>query len=116
MREQVGSRTFERGQEYAAQRRVRSLATRPEGSMLLGTVSGSRADTYQVIVESSPERRARGVEWWARCSGQSTEVWLSRCQKYCVRSSATSSTASICHQGQCASAARFSMNESKRAN
>ncbi len=68
MREQVGSRTFERGQEYAAQRRVRSLATRPEGSMLLGTVSGSRADTYQVIVESSPERRARGVQWWARCS------------------------------------------------
>ncbi|MEO6999861.1 MAG: SNF2-related protein, partial [Terracoccus sp.] len=66
--EQVGSRTFERGQEYAAQRRVRSLATRPEGGMLLGTVSGSRSDTYQVIVESSPERRARGVEWWARCS------------------------------------------------
>ncbi len=66
--QQVGSRTFERGQAYAAQRRVRSLATRPEGSMLLGTVSGSRADTYQVIVESSPERRARGVEWWARCS------------------------------------------------
>ncbi|MDN5767974.1 MAG: DEAD/DEAH box helicase [Humibacillus sp.] len=66
--EQVGSRTFERGQEYAAQRRVRSLATRPEGGMLLGTVSGSRSDTYQVIVESSPERRARGVDWWARCS------------------------------------------------
>ncbi|MBB2987952.1 DEAD/DEAH box helicase [Terracoccus luteus] len=67
--QQVGSRTFERGQAYAAQRRVRSIASRPEGRMLLGTVSGSRSDTYQVIVEStSAERRARGIDWWARCS------------------------------------------------
>ncbi|NUR80942.1 MAG: hypothetical protein HOQ21_10915, partial [Dermatophilaceae bacterium] len=29
--QQVGTRTFDRGRAYAAERRVRSLATRPDG-------------------------------------------------------------------------------------
>ncbi|WP_343990772.1 hypothetical protein, partial [Terrabacter terrae] len=45
--QQVGSRTFERGMAYAAERRVRSLATRPDGMMLLGTIQGSGTETYQ---------------------------------------------------------------------
>ncbi|EWT02359.1 helicase SNF2 [Intrasporangium oryzae NRRL B-24470] len=66
--QQVGSRTFERGQAYAAEGRVRSLAARPEGLMLLGTVSGSRDETYQTIVEARPHPKGRSPLWSGRCS------------------------------------------------
>src|SRR5829696_3025347 len=52
--QQVGTRTFDRGQAYAVERRVRSLATRPDGMMLLGTIEGSREETYQTIIEARP--------------------------------------------------------------
>ena len=66
--QQVGSRTFERGQAYAAERRVRSLAARPEGLMLLGTVGGSGNATYQTIVEARPHPKGRSPLWSGRCS------------------------------------------------
>ena len=66
--QQVGTRTFERGLAYAAQHRVRSLAARPEGMMLLGTVQGSRTETYQTIVEARPHPKGRSPLWSGRCS------------------------------------------------
>ncbi|GAA6525356.1 DEAD/DEAH box helicase [Intrasporangium sp. DVR] len=66
--QQVGSRTFERGAAYAAQRRVRSLAARPEGMMILGTVEGSGSETYQTIVEARPHPKGRAPLWSGRCS------------------------------------------------
>jgi len=66
--QQVGSRTFDRGLAYAAQHRVRSLAARPEGMMLLGTVQGSRTETYQTIIEARPHPKGRSPLWSGRCS------------------------------------------------
>src|SRR3954470_1538843 len=66
--QQVGSRTFERGQAYAAQRRVRSFATRPDGMMLLGTIEGSGGETYQTIIEARPHPKGRSHLWSGRCS------------------------------------------------
>jgi superfamily II DNA or RNA helicase len=66
--QQVGSRTFERGETYAAQGRVRSLATRPDGLMVLGTVEGSRSETYQTIIEAREHPRGRAHLWSGRCS------------------------------------------------
>jgi superfamily II DNA or RNA helicase len=66
--QQVGSRTFDRGVVYAAQHRVRSLAARPEGMMLLGTVEGSGSETYQTIVEARPHPKGRAPLWSGRCS------------------------------------------------
>ncbi|MDV3221121.1 DEAD/DEAH box helicase [Intrasporangium sp.] len=66
--QQVGSRTFERGVAYAAQHRVRSLAARPEGMMLLGTVEGTGSQTYQTIVEARPHPKGRSPLWAGRCS------------------------------------------------
>ena len=66
--QQVGSRTFERGVACAAQRRVRSLAARPEGTMLLGTVEGSESETYQTIIEARPHPKGRSTLWSGRCS------------------------------------------------
>ena len=57
--QQVGSRTFDRGQAYAVERRVRSLATRPDGMMLLGTIEGSGSETYQTIIEARPHPKGR---------------------------------------------------------
>src|SRR3954451_5472993 len=66
--QQVGSRTFERGQAYAGQRRVRSFATRPDGMMLLGTIEGSGSETYQTIIEARPHPKGRSHLWSGRCS------------------------------------------------
>jgi superfamily II DNA or RNA helicase len=66
--QQVGSRTFERGVAYAAGHRVRSLAARPEGMMLLGTVEGTGSQTYQTIVEARPHPKGRSPLWSGRCS------------------------------------------------
>ena len=66
--QQVGTRTFERGSHYAAQHRVRSLAARPEGMMILGTVEGTGSQTYQAIVEARPHPRGRAPLWSGRCS------------------------------------------------
>ncbi|MFC7597191.1 SNF2-related protein [Terrabacter sp. GCM10028922] len=66
--QQVGSRTFDRGQAYAAERRVRSLATRPDGMMLLGTIDGSGSETYQTIIEARPHPKGRSHLWSGRCS------------------------------------------------
>lgn len=66
--QQVGSRTFDRGQAYAVERRVRSLATRPDGMMLLGTIEGSRSETYQTIIEARPHPKGRSHLWSGRCS------------------------------------------------
>lgn len=66
--QQVGSRTFERGMAYAAERRVRSLATRPDGMMLLGTIQGSGTETYQTIIEARPHPKGRSHLWSGRCS------------------------------------------------
>lgn len=66
--QQVGSRTFDRGRAYFEQDRVRSLAARPEGSMLLATVAGSGEETYQTFVESRPHPRGRSPLWSGRCS------------------------------------------------
>jgi superfamily II DNA or RNA helicase len=66
--QQVGSRTFERGEAYAAQRRVRSIASRPDGLMLLGTVEGSGDETYQTIVTARPHPKGRSHLWTGRCS------------------------------------------------
>ena len=43
--QQVGTRTFDRGVAYASEARVRSLASRPDGLMLLGTIEGSGSET-----------------------------------------------------------------------
>ncbi|NUR79632.1 MAG: DEAD/DEAH box helicase [Dermatophilaceae bacterium] len=70
--QQVGTRTFDRGQAYAAERRVRSLATRPDGLMLLGTIEGSGSGehqtTYQTIIEARPHPKGRSHLWSGRCS------------------------------------------------
>ena len=66
--QQVGSRTFDRGEAYAAERRVRSLASRADGLMLLATVDGSRSSTYQTIVEAREHPRGRSHLWSGRCS------------------------------------------------
>ncbi len=66
--QQVGPRTFERGEAYAAQRRVRSIAARPDGLMLLGTVEGSGAETYQTIITARPHPKGRSHLWSGRCS------------------------------------------------
>src|SRR6476620_6546766 len=66
--QQVGTRTFERGQAYAAERRVRSLATRPDGLMLLGTIEGSGHDTYQTFIEARPHPKGRSHLWSGTCS------------------------------------------------
>lgn len=66
--QQVGSRTFDRGQAYASERRVRSLATRPDGMMLLGTIEGSGSETYQTIIEARPHPKGRSHLWSGRCS------------------------------------------------
>ena len=55
--QQVGSRTFARGEGYAAERRIRSLVARPEGTMILGTVEGSGATLYQTIIDARPAGR-----------------------------------------------------------
>ena len=64
--QQVGSRTFARGEAYAAQQRIRSLATRPEGTMILGTIEGSGAQTYQTIIDSKTV--GRRTTWFGHCS------------------------------------------------
>ncbi|WP_323096150.1 DEAD/DEAH box helicase [Intrasporangium sp. YIM S08009] len=66
--QQVGSRTFGRGEAYAAERRVRSIATRPDGLMILGTIAGSGAETYQTIIEARPHPKGRAHLWNGRCS------------------------------------------------
>ncbi len=66
--QQVGSRTFDRGEAYAAEHRVRSLASRADGLMLLATVDGSRSSTYQTIVEAREHPRGRSHLWSGRCS------------------------------------------------
>lgn len=66
--QQVGSRTFQRGEAYAAQGRVRSLASRPDGLMLLGTVAGSGSETYQTIITARPHPKGRSHLWSGRCS------------------------------------------------
>ena len=66
--QQVGSRTFDRGEAYAAEHRVRSLASRADGLMLLATVDGSRSTTYQTIVEAREHPRGRSHLWSGRCS------------------------------------------------
>ncbi|GAA3692624.1 DEAD/DEAH box helicase [Terrabacter ginsenosidimutans] len=66
--QQVGTRTFDRGQAYAVERRVRSLATRPDGMMLLGTIEGSGSETYQTIIEARPHPKGRSHLWSGRCS------------------------------------------------
>ncbi|GAA2740997.1 DEAD/DEAH box helicase [Terrabacter aerolatus] len=66
--QQVGTRTFDRGRSYAAERRVRSLATRPDGMMLLGTIEGSGSETYQTIIEARPHPKGRSHLWSGRCS------------------------------------------------
>ena len=66
--QQVGTRTFERGQAYAAERRVRSLATRPDGLMLLGTIEGSGHETYQTFIEARPHPKGRSHLWSGTCS------------------------------------------------
>ncbi len=66
--QQVGTRTFDRGQAYAVERRVRSLATRPDGMMVLGTIEGSGGETYQTIIEARPHPKGRSHLWSGRCS------------------------------------------------
>ncbi|GGN01472.1 hypothetical protein GCM10009721_30820 [Terrabacter tumescens] len=66
--QQVGTRTFDRGRAYALERRVRSLATRPDGMMLLGTIEGSGSETYQTIIEARPHPKGRSHLWSGRCS------------------------------------------------
>ncbi|TQM57409.1 DEAD/DEAH box helicase [Humibacillus xanthopallidus] len=66
--QQVGSRTFDRGVGYAAEARVRSLASRPDGLMLLGTIEGSGSETYQTIIEARPHPKGRSHLWSGRCS------------------------------------------------
>jgi superfamily II DNA or RNA helicase len=64
--QQVGSRTFARGEGYAAERRIRSLVARPEGTMILGTVEGSGATLYQTIIDA--RRAGRRMTWMGQCS------------------------------------------------
>jgi superfamily II DNA or RNA helicase len=64
--QQVGSRTFARGEGYAAERRIRSLVARPEGTMILGTVEGSGATLYQTIIDARPA--GRRMTWVGQCS------------------------------------------------
>ncbi len=66
--QQVGTRTFDRGVAYAAEARVRSIATRPDGLMLLGTIEGSGSETYQTIIEARPHPKGRAHLWSGRCS------------------------------------------------
>ncbi|MDN5791143.1 MAG: SWIM zinc finger family protein, partial [Micrococcales bacterium] len=66
--QQVGRRTFERGVAYRTHHRVRSLAAGQDGLILLGTVEGSRAETYQSIVTARPHPRGRSHVWSGRCS------------------------------------------------
>src|SRR3954447_4309133 len=66
--QQVGTRTFDRGLAYAAEARVRSIATRPDGMMLLGTIEGSGSETYQTIIEARPHPKGRSHLWNGRCS------------------------------------------------
>ncbi|MGW5240491.1 DEAD/DEAH box helicase [Monashia sp. NPDC004114] len=66
--QQVGPRTFERGRAYAVEGRVRTIATRADGLMVLGTVQGSRSDTYQTIIEARPHPKGRAHLWSGRCS------------------------------------------------
>ena len=66
--QQVGPRTFDRGEAYAAQGRVRSIAARPDGLMLLGTVTGSGSETYQTIITARPHPKGRSHLWSGRCS------------------------------------------------
>ena len=66
--QQVGTRTFDRGAAYAAEARVRSIATRPDGLMLLGTIEGSGSETYQTIIEARPHPKGRSHLWSGRCS------------------------------------------------
>ena len=66
--QQVGTRTFDRGVAYAAEARVRSLASRPDGLMLLGTIEGSGSETYQTIIEARPHPKGRSHLWSGRCS------------------------------------------------
>ena len=66
--QQVGTRTFDRGVAYAAEARVRSLASRPDGLMLLGTIEGSGSETYQTIIEARPHPKGRAHLWSGRCS------------------------------------------------
>src|SRR6476469_8466465 len=66
--QQVGSRTFDRGVGYAAEARVRSIASRPDGLMLLGTIEGSGSETYQTIIEARPHPKGRSHLWSGRCS------------------------------------------------
>src|SRR5512138_1907665 len=66
--QQVGPRTFSRGLAYAAERRVRSIASRPDGLMLLGTVEGSGSETYQAIITARPHPKGRSHLWSGRCS------------------------------------------------
>ena len=66
--QQVGPRTFSRGLAYAAERRVRSIASRPDGLMLLGTVEGSGSETYQTIITARPHPKGRSHLWSGRCS------------------------------------------------
>jgi superfamily II DNA or RNA helicase len=66
--QQVGTRTFDRGVGYAAEARVRSIATRPDGLMLLGTIEGSGSETYQTIIEARPHPKGRSHLWSGRCS------------------------------------------------
>ncbi|HET7801580.1 MAG TPA: DEAD/DEAH box helicase [Humibacillus xanthopallidus] len=66
--QQVGTRTFDRGVGYAAEARVRSIASRPDGLMLLGTIEGSGSETYQTIIEARPHPKGRSHLWSGRCS------------------------------------------------
>ena len=73
--QQVGTRTFDRGVAYAAEARVRSLASRPDGLMLLGTIEGSGSETYQTIIEARPHPKGRAHLWsgrWCRRRRRST--------------------------------------------
>ena len=56
------------GTGYAVDARVRSIATCPDGLMLLGTIEGSGSETYQTIIEARPHPKGRSHLWSGRCS------------------------------------------------
>jgi len=68
VRRQVGLGAFSRGVAYLSQDAVRSLETGDNGRMLLATVQGSGASTYQTLVIADPQLPEHPVTWSGRCS------------------------------------------------
>lgn len=68
LRAQAGTVTFQRGLDYMQRGRVMALAAHAERGVVLGTVRGSGAKQYQVVI--TPDRIGPGIvpHWSGSCS------------------------------------------------